>query len=172
MSTKLSRLLTLMMAVMVLSAIQPRVLSAQTSGVGPDGFTRILWRGTDGRISLWKLDGGLAHVADVQYGPYPGYTPIAITVGSNNNTYVLWTNTNGSMVVWRVDSNLNLVSSQGFGPYTGWIAQGLGSGAGQLRVIWRHTTGQAGVWAIDPNTLALLTSSAPGPYFGFDPGAP
>jgi hypothetical protein len=172
MKTKLSRLLTLMMTVAVLSAIQPSIVSAQTSGVGPDGFTRILWRGTDGRISLWKLNASLLHVADVQYGPYPGYDPIAITVGSNNNTYVLWAHTNGSISLWRVDSNLNLVSYQVFGPYDGWTAQGLGSGGGQLRVMWRYTTGQVSVWAVDPSSLALLDFEVHGPYFGFDPGTP
>ena len=172
MKTRLSRLLTLMMTVAVVSAIQPSSVSAQTSGVGPDGFTRMMWRGTDGRISLWKLDAGLLHVADVQYGPYPGYQPIAITVGSNNNTYVLWAHTNGKIALWRVDNNLTGVTFQEFGSYDGWRAQGLGSGGGQLRVIWRYTTGQVSVWAVDPSSLAGLGSREHGPFFGFDPGAP
>ena len=45
MKPRLSRLLTLVMAVTVVSAIQPSIVSAQTSGIGPDGFTRIMWRG-------------------------------------------------------------------------------------------------------------------------------
>jgi hypothetical protein len=172
MKTRLSRLLTLMMTVTVLSAIQPGIVSAQTSGVGPDGFTRILWRGTDGRISIWKLNASLLHVADVQHGPHPPYDPIAITVGSNNHTYVLWANTNGAISLWRLDSNLNLITHQGFGPYDGWRAEGLGSGGGRLRVIWRHTTGQVSVWAVNPSSLAFLDNEVHGPFFGFDPGAP
>ena len=172
MSTKLSRLLTLTTAVVVLSAIQPSILSAQTSGVGADGFTRILWRGTDGKISVWKLNAGLSHVADVQYGPFAGWDPIALTVGSNNNTYVLWRNTDGSISLWRLDGNLNFVTNRLFGPYDGWKAQGLGSGGGQLRVIWRYTLGQVSVWNVDQNSLNLLDSAAHGPFFGWDPGAP
>ena len=64
MKTRLSRLLTLMMTVAALSAIQPGIVSAQTSGVGSDGFTRILWRGTDGKISLWKLNASLLGVGE------------------------------------------------------------------------------------------------------------
>ena len=172
MKTRLSRLLTAMMTLAAMSAIQAGTASAQTSGVGPDGLTRILWRGTDGRISLWKLDANLLHVADVQYGPYPGYDPVAITVGSNNHTYVLWTHTNGSISLWRVDGNLNLVTHQLFGPYDGWRAASLGSGAGRLRVIWRHTTGQVSVWAVNPSSLAFLDNEVHGPFFGFDPGTP
>jgi hypothetical protein len=172
MSTKLSKLLTLAAVVTVLSAIHPGISSAQTSGVGPDGFTRILWRGTDGRISLWKLNAALQHVSDIQYGPYAGWDPIAMTVGTNNNTYVLWRYTDNSISLWRLDSNLNLVTSQTYGPYAGWKPQGLGSGGGQLRVIWRYTVGQLSVWSVDQSTLGLLDFETHGPFFGFDPGAP
>ena len=39
-------------------AFHPGVASAQTqvAAVGTDGYTRAMWRGTDGSISLWKLD--------------------------------------------------------------------------------------------------------------------
>jgi hypothetical protein len=37
-------------------AFHPDAASAQNSGLGGDGYTRALWRGTDGSISLWKLD--------------------------------------------------------------------------------------------------------------------
>jgi hypothetical protein len=171
MSRTLSRLLGVAAAITILSMIQPGIVSAQTSGVGPDGFTRILWRGTDGRISLWKLNASLDHVSDVQYGPYPGYDPIALTVGPSNYTYVLWRHTSGSISLWRVDSNLNFVNYQEFGPYSGWTPQGLGSGNGELRVIWRHTTGQLSVWDVDPISLNLLNTRTAGPFFGFEPGA-
>jgi len=172
MKARLSGLLASMMAVAVLSAIHPGIASAQTSGVGPDGFTRILWRGTDGKVVLWKLNASLAKVAGVEYGPYPGYDPIAMTVGSDNSTYVLWAHNNGSISLWKVDKNLNGVIDQVFGPHDGWKAQGLGSGGGQLRVIWRHTTGQVSVWAVNPSSLAFLGEGVHGPFFGFDPGAP
>ena len=41
------------------AALQPSVSSAQSGGIGGDGVMRLLWRGTDGSISLWKLDGNL-----------------------------------------------------------------------------------------------------------------
>jgi hypothetical protein len=87
---------------MWLAAIQPGVLSAQTSGVGGDGFTRLLWRGTNGSISLWKLDGNLNEMGVHVYGPFPDYDPIAITAAANSYTYVLWRNTDNSISLWGV----------------------------------------------------------------------
>jgi hypothetical protein len=75
-------------------------VSAQTSGVGGDGYTRLLWRGTDGSISLWKLDGNLKEVSFHAYGPYPDYEPIAITAAADSYTYGLWRKTDNSISLW------------------------------------------------------------------------
>jgi len=172
MSTLRRKLLVVAAVILAWTAIQPGIASAQTSGIGSDGFTRVLWRGTDGSISLWKLDGSLNFMTNHVYGPYPGYTPIAITTAANNNTYVLWRYTDGSIALWEVDANLNIVTSRGYGPYAGWSAQNMSTGPGsELRVIWRHTTGMVSVWWVDA-FLNLITSKAYGPYFGWDPGAP
>ena len=46
------RLLAVAAAVTMWAVIQPGTVSAQTSGVGPDGYTRFLWKGTDYSVSL------------------------------------------------------------------------------------------------------------------------
>ena len=107
------------------TAIAPGVLSAQTSGVGCDGYTRFLWRGTDSRISLWRVDGNLNNSFGIQYGPYDGWVPVALTVLCNNYTYVMWKYTDGSISLWKVDPNLNYVTSRVYGPYAGWIPESL-----------------------------------------------
>jgi hypothetical protein len=48
------------------TVIQSGTVSAQTSGVGGDGYTRNFWIGTDGRISVWKLDPNLNFVTPAQ----------------------------------------------------------------------------------------------------------
>jgi hypothetical protein len=35
-------------------AFHPGAASAQTSGIGGDGYTRAMWRGTDGTVGLWS----------------------------------------------------------------------------------------------------------------------
>src|SRR5262249_31279923 len=84
----------------------PPVL-AQSSGVGCDGATRLLWMGNNLSISLWKLDSNLSSLGSVVYGPFDQWIPQGITTACNNNTYVLWLRTDGAVTIWQVDANLN-----------------------------------------------------------------
>lgn len=157
--------------IVLLGAIQPTNLSAQTSGVGSDSYTRFMWTGTDDRISLWRLNPSLGGAISHQYGPYDQYIPIAMTVGSNNYTYVLWKRTDGAISLWLVDPNLNYVTSRVYGPYAGWIPESMSiseNGANNLRIIWRETQGMVSVWSVN-STLSLLSSVVYGPFFGFSP---
>jgi hypothetical protein len=150
-----------------------RDVSAQTSGIGGDGYTRVLWRGTDGRISLWKLDPVLNFVTYHEYGPYAGYSPIAITTAHNNNTYVLWRNTDDSISLWLVDANLNFVAYHAYGPYAGWIAKSLSVDTNTnntFRLTWRNTDGSISLWFLDQN-LNFVRYHQDGPFFGYDPGS-
>lgn len=168
---KLRNKLFLMTAVTTLcAAIQPAILSAQTSGVGGDGYTRFLWRGTDGSISLWRVDGNLLNPISHTYGPYAGWTPVAITTGFDNYTRVLWRGTDGSADLWLVDPNLNLVTSVDYGAYYGWLPESISiDAADRTRLLWRHTNGSVSIWMVNP-TLAGITSQVYGPFFGWDPG--
>jgi hypothetical protein len=167
------RLLAVAAAVTMWAVIQPDTVSAQTSGIGGDGYTRLLWRGTDSRISLWKLDPVLNFDSFHEYGPYDGWLPIAITTARNNNTYILWRHTDGTAQVWLVDANLNFVTNAIYGAYSGWTAESLSAdtnGNSTLRLIWRHTNGSVSIWFLLPN-LGGNGAHIYGPYFGFDPGS-
>jgi hypothetical protein len=154
------------------AAFQPGILSAQTSGIGGDGNTRLLWRATDGSISLWKLNGVLAYLGSHVYGPYATWEPVSITTAQNSYTYVLWRNTNNSISLWAVDPNLNYVFSKQYGPYSGWIAETLSAdtnGNSTLRLVWKNVNGQVSIWFLDSG-LNLVRSAVYGPYFGYNPG--
>ena len=154
------------------AALQPGVVSAQTSGIGGDGNTRLLWKGTDGSISLWELDLGLNFLFYKAYGPFYGWQPVAITTARNNNTYILWKDTNNYASVWAVDANLNLAFSNQYGPFYGWVPETLSAdtnGNSTLRLIWRSSTGEVSVWFLNPD-LSLAYYHAYGPFFGFNPG--
>jgi hypothetical protein len=171
MSTR-KKLLAIAAAVTMWASIHPGTASAQNSGIGGDGYTRLLWRNTDYHISLWKIAPNWAGAGAHEYGPYPGYIPVALTTDKFNYSYVLWRYTDGSISLWLVDPNLNFVTSHVYGPYPGYIAKGLSADAGgsaNIRVIWRHTTGSVSVWNVDGN-LNLVSSGAYGPYGGWDPG--
>lgn len=160
------------------AVIQPGLLCAQNSGVAGDGTMRLMWRGTDSHISLWKFDAsnGINFTAYREHGPYNGWQPIALTTANNNNSYVLWRHTNGSISLWLVDANLNYVTSRVYGPYDGWIAESVsvetigGVNKDRFRVIWRNTSGAVSVWIVDAN-LNLVNSHVHGPFFGWTPSS-
>jgi hypothetical protein len=170
--SRLKRVLAIVTAVVTWTVIQPGTVSAQTSGLGRDGYTRNIWFGTDGRISVWKLDSNLNFVTSHDYGPYAGFSPVALTVASNSNTYVLWRYSDGSISLWLLDPDLNYVTSHLYGPYSGNNAIGLSpytDGTSSFHVIWRYTDGSLSVWSVDEN-LNFITARAYGPFFGFEPG--
>jgi hypothetical protein len=165
-------LLAIVAAGIMAATIQVGTAFAQNTGVGGDGYTRLLWRGTDYSIALYKLDPNLNFVSGVTYGPYAGYTPVALTTDVLGYSYVLWRYTDGSILLWLVDPNLNFITSHVYGPYSGWTAKGLSvstSGSNNFRVLWRHTGGSVALWNVDGN-LNFVSGVVLGPYFGWDPG--
>jgi hypothetical protein len=160
------------------AVIQPGLLCAQNSGVAGDGTMRLMWRGTDSHISLWKFDAsaGMNFTTYKEHGPFNGWQPLALTTANNNNSYVLWRHTNGSISLWLVDANLNYLTSHVYGPYDGWIAESLsvetigGINKDRFRVIWRNTSGAVSLWLVDAN-LNLVNSHVYGPYFGWTPSS-
>jgi hypothetical protein len=170
-NTMKTRILAAMFAVIVMCAVGDPAY-AQNSGVGGDNLTRLLWRATDGSISLYKIDTNNNVISNHSYGPYQGTLAVAMTVAANNNTYVLWRNTNGSMTLWLVDPNLNFVTNIVSGPFPGWIAEHLSADTGgmsNLRLTWRHTVGEYAVWVVRPD-LSVASSVGYGPFFGYLPG--
>ena len=152
----------------VFVTVQP--VLAQSSGVGCDGNTRLLWKGTNQSISLWELDSNLNYIGSHVYGPYPGFLPQSITTACNNNTYVLWLRTDGLVSIWQVDANLNFVTQQSYGPYPGWIPDSLSvdtTSNSTLRLIWREIdSGAHTIYYLQPN-LSLTKMVVYGPYAGY-----
>jgi len=128
--------------------LSARAASAQTQvgAVGADGYTRAMWRGTDGSISLWKLDPVLNYVGSHVYGPYGGWSPVSLAM-LGNNSYVLWRYTDGTADIWLLDANLNFIGSKTFGPASGWTPEGLGVDPyGNLRLVWHTPANQVTAW--------------------------
>ena len=135
-----------------------------------DGYTRWMWFGTDGSVSLWLLNPSLNYVGSHVYGPYAGWTPISIEVSSSTNVaYQLWRYTDGTASIWILDANLNFIKSSTFGPVSGWIPLSLGFDPnGNVRLYWRTPANQVTAWVINPSTLAVISSSPTyGPYLGY-----
>ena len=169
---KISKVLRAVAAALIIICASIQSSPAQNSGIGGDAFTRLLWRGTDGSIVLYKLDANLNSISSLGYGPYDQWLPIALTVANNSDTYVLWRRTDGLITIWLLDANLNFVGSQAYGPFPGWIAEHLSAdtnGFSTLRLTWRETSGAFSIWFLQPN-LTVSVSKVYGPFFGYLPG--
>jgi hypothetical protein len=146
--------------------IQPGTVSAQNSGVGGDGFMRLLWV-MNGHMVLWKLDQNLNLVASKDYGSFTGFNLIGITTAANNNTYVLWSyhtassSGNNNIALWVVDANLNFINSREYGPFPGWMPTGLSTGGSSpnFHVIWSMAGTAIAVWTVDAD-LNYITSAS------------
>ncbi len=166
------KVVALTAALIAIPGFNCRPAAAQTSGVGADGNTRFLWRGTDGSLALWELDPQLTYLQSHAYGPYLGWTPSVMTAGNNNFSYVLWRRTDGATAIWVVDPQLNFFGAIIYNPIAGWTAESLSTDVGStnLRLTWKRTDGAAAIYILDQN-LNTVGSATFGPFFGYDPGA-
>jgi WD40 repeat protein len=170
------KLLFMVTATMAWAAIQPGILSAQSSGVAGDGSIRLMWKGTDSSIFLWKLDTSDAmNLTTLHlYGPYFGWSPIAVTTNHSGYSYVLWRYSDGTINLWEVDPNLNFYTSRTYGPYNGYTAESLSvdtNGVGdRIRLIWRGTDGSTIIWIVD-GSLNFISSATYGPFLGYSTSA-
>jgi hypothetical protein len=148
-------------------ACQPGPASAQTIGMGGDGYTRAMWHATDGSVNIWKLDSALNVVGNHAYGPYAGWSPVAITTVPNNNTYLLWRYTDGTANIWMLDANMNFITNHVYGPIAGWTPAGLAvDNFGNVPLLWATPQGQISVWLLNP-ALNYIGAAGFGPYFGW-----
>ena len=134
----------LAVAVVISAFVTIQPVLAQSSGVGCDGATRLLWTGTNASISLWKLDSNLNVLSKTAYGPYAGWYPAGITTACNNNTYVLWLGLtanaldfNGAALIQQLDANLKFVRQRAY-TQTGMFPDSLSADPSNntLRLIW------------------------------------
>ena len=158
----------LAVAVVISAFVTIQPVLAQSSGVGCDGATRLLWTGTNASISLWKLDSNLNVLSKTAYGPYAGWYPAGITTACNNNTYVLWLGLtadqlafNGTALIQKLDANLKFVTQQTY-TQTGLFPDSLSADPSNntLRLIWRGGNTISGTVIITGGTVTTSGGTA------------
>ena len=172
MNKSCKQLLMAVAGAVVWASVDPSIMSGQTSGVGSDGNTRVLWRATNGSVSVWKVDADLNYIDSHVYGPYDGWTPLSLAVSTTNRTYLLWRSTKGEASLWWLDQNLTFGNAVTTDAYYGWIPETLSVSPANpydLRLIWKNTNGSVSMWILNAD-LTYLNSKVHGPYFGYDPG--
>lgn len=118
---------------------------------------RFIWRHTDGRIAIWRVDGASNHLEHKDYGPFAGWT--AINYSDNK---LLWRHTDEHISLWSFDGGVNQVQFKEHGPFAGWSAVNYADG----KILWRHADGRISLWQVNDNG-DYLTHKEYGPFPGF-----
>jgi len=128
------------------------------------GSTYALWNHS-GQASLWKIPASGSYTS-ASFGPFAGWTPVALSSDTSGNAYILWTSTTGAASVWKLSSSLTQTTSQTFGPFSGWTAKSLAVGPdGHVHVLWNGPSNAASIYNIVLG--ASSTSKAYGPFTGW-----
>jgi autotransporter passenger strand-loop-strand repeat protein len=126
-----------------------------------NGTSDVLWRGTDGNVAIWEMNGlsvaasGLAGFADPTSWQIQGTGDF----NGDGEADILWRNNNGSAAIWDMNG-LTVVSSglAGVADPTSWSIAATGdfNGDGTSDILWRATDGNVAIWEMSGGTLAQV----------------
>jgi len=151
---------------------------AGTGHFDNDALSDILWRGADGSVAIWNVDG--ATVTSSALVTLPGgevvkpgdFWTIAGTgdfYPSERSNDILWRGADGSVAVWNVDGAtvtssalVTLPGGEVANPGDFWTIAGTGdfNGDDHSDILWRGADGSVAIWNVDGATLtgsALVT---------------
>ena len=140
-----------------------------TAPLAPPVEARILWtHSPDGLVSLWTVTNGGGFTSR-DFGPYAGWSAVALSSAPGGLSHLLWTNANGTASLWTI-APTGAATQATFGPYSGWTAKAVATGTdGMAHLLWGHAPdGQISLWDQTAATGAF-TSRQYGPYSGWSP---
>jgi hypothetical protein len=117
-----------------------------------DGNSDILWRNTNGVVSLWEMNGSQNPVAVGSWAVGADWQ-IAGTGDFNNdgNSDILWRNTNGAVTLWEMNGSQNPVAVGGWSVGNDWQIAGTGdfNHDGNSDILWRNANGVVSLWEMN-----------------------
>jgi Ca2+-binding RTX toxin-like protein len=125
-----------------------------------DGKSDILWRGPEGQVSVWLMNG-----PTIVQGNALGTIPLDWSIVDSQGDYngdgksdLLWRGPQGQTSMWLMDGS-NIALGQflpGPIPPDWTIADGHGdyNGDGKSDILWRGPQGETSVWLMDGNNIA------------------
>ena len=125
-----------------------------------DGEASVLWSSAEGAMSIATVSQTGAASPGPQYGPYPGWSAVAISAqaaqggiipeGTDVDTWVLWRCTDGRVSISIHRAGV-LASVFRFGASPGWVAEDITvANDGLPRLLRIHPDGRASVSTFDP----------------------
>jgi len=99
-------------------------------------------------------------VRSVDNGPYTGWDPAGMAVGSNNQPHLLWNHFDGVAADWNMTTGVNYIGNIGLGPVTAARAAGIAVGPDNTqRLLWTGLNVSAQIWTLGVNSQFVSAAS-------------
>ena len=135
--------------------------------VGADDQTRIISRYSNGAMNISTLDnqGGVSH--SVAYGPYPGWTPKAVSGGHDDLNRVIWGAPGGLCSLWLLTADNRVAAAFNYRLPVGWnITDAAVAVDNRTRIMCTHNSGAICLRTVD-NAGRSFSQAIFGPYAGW-----
>ena len=144
------------------------------AGIGDfngDGKSDILWRGSNGTLVDWTMNGSQVSASQdlslqgTQVSPDSSWTVAGVgDFDGNGKSDILWRDANGTLVDWSMNGS-QITSSQevtlgrsAVAPDSSWNIVGVGdfNGDGKSDILWRNTSGNLIDWTMNGSQIAAM----------------
>ncbi|HEY0477394.1 MAG TPA: VCBS repeat-containing protein [Kofleriaceae bacterium] len=131
--------------------------------INGDGKTDIVWRDTDGTVSIWLMNGAERPKESYYLQPVLSRTIQAVgDFDGDGRSDILWRDADGSVEIWFLADGS--ITGQAHPGRLGldWRVRGAGDfdGDGTSDVLWRNTDGRLAIWFMDGGAIASEASPA------------
>jgi FG-GAP-like repeat/FG-GAP repeat len=145
----------------------PNWTVTHTGDFDRDGKADILWRKTDGAVTIWTMNGTTVTSTAGLTGADANWR-VANVGDFNGDGYadLLWRNTNGAVTLWLMNGTTVTSAIGLLGPDDNWSVSHVGdfNGDGKADILWRNNDGSVTMWLMNGGTV----TSAVG-ILGVDP---
>jgi len=136
------------------------------AGIGDmnrDGKADLLWRYTDGTVSLWQMDGATVTSSTSLGAVDPSWSIVGLAdFNGDNREDIVWRNADGTVSIWLMDGGSFIGGGTVYNPGPTWKVAGMGdfNGDGKADLLWRNDDSSIAIWNMNGN--ALLTAASLG----------
>ena len=123
-----------------------------------DRKSDVLWRDTEGSVSLWQMNGyTIVNNSAIRENVWTGWTIVGSgDFNADGKADILWRDTGGNVVVWLMDgATITGHGASGNAPPS-WTVAGVAdfNADGKADILWRHTSGDVAMWLMNGTTIA------------------